>query len=179
MVMFRFLKNGLTNGERAIYTTHMGTKPLMGAMVEFGIEVKEFQKEDLLHIIRIRDPLENKESFEKGLEDISRTISAQAKPPFRLVSRFVRNVDSPKTRTANLKIERAFHAAYEGKEEGEMFSWARQGSTMCEYSVKRINAQSYLEWRQANVANHHVAMIAMKSGASKGYFVDAPPLPSA
>lgn len=174
MVLFRFVKNGLVRGETVIYTTHGDTKNLRHGMEEFGIDVEEFQQRDLLHLIRIEDPLENSEGFDQGLEEISEALSAVAKPPYRLVSRFVRDVHSSASRTANLEIEKRFHAAYEGAREGEMFSWAREGSTICEYLVEEIGSRVYTEWRQLNTAKHHAAMLAVESGQSMGYFVGSP-----
>ncbi len=172
MILFRFVKNGLSRGETVIYTTHGETSGLWYSMDRFGIDVEESLTRGLLHLIRIRDPVGHPEGFERGLEEISRTLSAVAEPPFRLVSRFVKDVDSAESRAANLDIEARFHAAYQGTREGEMFSWAKEGSTICEYFVKELGSQTYMRWKQLNMMSHHVAMLAAESGQSVRCSID-------
>jgi MEDS: MEthanogen/methylotroph, DcmR Sensory domain len=177
LVQFRFLSNGLTRGERAMYVVNDKQEmPLIQrGMIEYGIDFDKYSEKGLLQLY-VNDGIRNLEEFKQvyGMffEDMEEKflnyhqkqnhILPPALPPVRgvglaIVDAFAekgreRNGESLRTTanaTTQLQIERFFH-----NEKCPSFD----GSWICSYQMDNVNAHMNNQW-MADILNSHDAVL--------------------
>jgi hypothetical protein len=156
MLEYRYTKIGLMNGETCVYTTHEKDEVeiIQNGMADFGIDVDYFKKKNLLHIMHITDPRQDREGLLQGVENLRKDIMDRSKTPLRLVSRFIKSVDDEDGKVANMFVERTIHSAFE----------KYNGSFMCPYPVSDIKSAIEGRWMQNHLRNHHAAIFVFKGG---------------
>ncbi|MDE1832745.1 MAG: hypothetical protein KGI02_10335 [Thaumarchaeota archaeon] len=103
MIMFRFIKNGLTSGEECRYTTEEDSGSIVIEMLNYGIPLKYFQSKQL-RILQISHRSGSRDEILHRRDWIM--IRMNPRTPFRIVSRIVPNVDTMERISAELNIER-------------------------------------------------------------------------
>lgn len=154
MIQFRFIKNGLLKGEHCIYGTHGDTQYIENQMAYSGINVEDFKRKNLLHIYQIPNAMDDPEGPLKGAEKIMNKILADSKPPFRVVSVLVPEINTDAQMAAELDIERNRHASF-----GNL-----QCSWLCPYDLENIEASILEEFMDGILRNHHAAISTSKFG---------------
>lgn len=161
-----FLKNGLARSQHCIYTTHGGdsnVKRIPTEMTRHGIDANRFRSLGLLHILKICDPRDDPAGFERGIENLKNKILEGKKPPVRIVSRFIRTVESENDAMANMLAERAIHSHF--------FDNYR-GLFMCPYPIGKVPDEVRAEWFLNHMGHHHAAIFAPKSFEGSGLVLD-------
>lgn len=159
MLQFQFIRNGLLKGEHCIYGTHGDPKYIEDQMAYSGINVEEFRRKNLLHIYSIPNAMDDPEGPLKGSEKIANKILADSKPPFRVVSIFIPEVNTDAQMQAQLDIESNRHASFSNL----------QCSWLCPYDLNKIEDSIKEKFMDGLLRNHHAVVSAAKSGGGIGF----------
>lgn len=165
-IEYSFMRNGLTRSQHCIYTTREeedGVERIRAEMMEHGIDVNKFEASGLLHILAIKDPRNDPSGFEKGIGKLTNRILAGKKPPIRLVSRYINEVEAEEDARANMLVESLTHCSFH-EFEGLML--------MCPYPVDKVAHQVRTEWFLNHMQHHHVAVFAPKSFEGSALVLD-------
>ena len=154
MLQFQFMKNGLLRGQHCVYAMHGDTKIVENQMAYSGIHVEEFKRNDLLHFYEIPNVMEDSEGALKGAEKIMNKIFANSKPPFRIVSLFVPEINSDAQMSAALDIEHNFHSSFSNL----------QCSWLCPYDLRNIEDSRKEVFMDKVMQNHHAVINVGKYG---------------
>src|SRR5574338_1433628 len=111
LLKFRFIKNGLQNGENCVYVSDEDSGKVIIDMLNFGIQAKYFQtnKITVYHqndIGNTREEIENKAN--KNLDTVKHSLTT----PFRIVGRIVPNIGSVNGMTVQMDLEKKTHKHY-------------------------------------------------------------------
>ena len=156
LIEFRFIRNGLKNGEKCIYGSAEDSGSVIIKMLSFGIALKYLQSKQL-QVLQINNRDGSKEAILKSCrKDIERIMSGLV-PPYRIVSRIVPNVDTIEGICAELELERHLQKTFD--ELG--------GSVLCPYDMSKIEKKHKDEWIRELRKNHHVEIYVSKSGQGR------------
>lgn len=162
LVEFWYILHGLVREEHCIYTTHGDTTEVRAAMQRRGLDVEYYEDtKGLLHIVQIEDPMNDPEGLTNGVSKVVQKIFANTKPPYRIVSRWIRAVDTEEGKRANMEVEVMCHMGYLGKlPRTNPYSMFRkfQGSMICHYPINTLSAKTHNEWVRNHLSAHHVAI---------------------
>ncbi len=146
-IEFRFLENGLKNREYCIYLTHDNPKYVECEMIKYGINVKYFKEQSLLHIHRISNPIEDSQSILDSMSNMVSQITLNSFVPFRIVGRLVPNVGIEEAIAVQLYLEKTFHGIFD----------TLDGFVMCTYDFSQIHANDrWKYWLNSLQKCHHV-----------------------
>ena len=160
LVKFRFINNGLLRGEHGIILTHdEDVKSIEDEMLYIGIDVYGFKLKNLLHIHKISNPADDPDGVLSGAKKIWSRISANLESPFRVVGRFMPEVNTVQQIESEMILERYWH---------EGFSNFRS-SFMCTYHVEEIEATRRGEWLSSLMQYHHAMIFATKLGGGMAF----------
>lgn len=151
---FRIIENGLLDSERCVYATIEDSPAFIESqMEEYGIDVKGFKKNGLLHVHKVVSPIDNpKRSKALGVED----VIADIQRPFRFVGRLYR-LDSKKKVRDNLKTEKHRHDVVD---ESILF--------VCSYNIEEMNSELLRQWLPSAIKMHNDVIFAPKTGFGIG-----------
>ena len=160
---YRYINVGLLNGEKCVYTTHEDdADSIDNEMADFGIDIERSKKRNMLIVLKIKDPREHPEGLARGIEHLRKQLWSEPDSSLRIVTRFIRKVESDEVKEANMFVERTVHAAFD----------RFPHSVMCPYPVDDIKSMIDGEWMQNHLRNHHAAFLVFKNG--KGLALDLP-----
>ena len=154
MIQFQFIKNGLLRGHHCIYAMQGDTKFIEDQMAYSGIHVEEFKTKDLLHFYQIPNVMEDPEGALKGANKIMNKMFANSKPPFRIISLFVSEINSDAQMSAALDIEHIFHSSFSNL----------QCSWLCPYDLRNIEDGRKEVFMDKVMRNHHAVINTGKYG---------------
>jgi len=155
-IEYRYILNGLQKGESCVYTTHhREPQSILQQMKEFGIDVEKYTQKNQLRVIKITDPREHSDGIWAGLEQIRHEVFDGIKTPIRLVSRFIRQIESDDDIKTNMMFERKIQSAFDGYlTEGFFGNFNKfDGSFICPYHISPNDFHS--EWMINHIKNHH------------------------
>jgi hypothetical protein len=153
-IQFRFVKNGLLNGENCIYTTHTDNIELIEyEMKSNGIDVDEYHNKGLLHIHKIPNLFDHPKGILEAAYEFIKKIFVGLKPPFRVVGRLIDIIDTKEKVEANLTLEKVFHSKFDQFE----------GIVMCHYNVSKNPYNTQGKWMENILKNHHSAICVTAS----------------
>jgi hypothetical protein len=162
MVEYWYIIHGLVKGEHCIYTTHGDPDEVRNHMAGRGMDVQYYEKErGLLHILQIDDPMDDLDGLTNGVGKVCRKIFANTNPPYRIVSRWIRDVYSEEGKKANMEVEVTCHKGYLGELPlDNPYSMFKNfpGSMICHYPVDQFNAKTHADWIRNHLSSHHVAV---------------------
>jgi hypothetical protein len=163
MVEYHFIHTELQKGEYCIYTTHEDDISIIeNTMADFGTDVEGYNRPRKLYVCRIGDPRLDPLGLLQGVENLRRSIIGESKRPFRIVSRFICNIESKEDKLANMFVEGTVHSSSE----------KYNGFFMCPYPVSNIQSAIEGAWMQNLLRNHHTAIFIFKG--DKGLAMDLP-----
>src|SRR5579875_319711 len=171
LVEFWYLLHGLVRGEHCIYTTHGDTNEIRNAMARRGLDVDYYERQrGLLHVLQIDDPMNDPDGLTNGVGKVVNKIFANTRPPYRIVSRWIRDVYSEEGKRANMEVEVTCHRGYLGQLPSEnpysMFK-SFPGSMICHYPVDKYNAKTHADWIRNHLSSHHVIVYVPKTNSFK------------
>ncbi len=153
LIEFRFIKNGLTEGETCIYVTHEDSGSIVLKFLHYGIPLHYFQSQKM-RVIQMHDTCSNGQSIlEKAKTEVA-SILDRIIPPYRIVGRIVPNVSTLDGITAQLEIEKQSHSCFEDF----------RGSIMCTYDVSQIEKTRRKTWLAELRQTHHTVIHATEAG---------------
>ncbi len=155
-IEFLFINEGLRREENCIVLTHDKTKFAKEEMREYGIDVDKHEKNGILHVYQIPDPTEHRQSIQEGFMEITKTILADLKPPYRVVGRITSDVKTEGGISIACYFENLFH-----KSMFENFD----GSVLCVYDINDIQANdSWHQWMTQLKNSHDASIIQTRDG---------------
>ena len=154
MIQFRFISNGLKNGENCIYLTHGDPETIKTEMDESGIDVKEFVQKNILHIQQISSPEKDPKGILVGYENIIKQVTTDRKPPYRIVGRMMPSIGQEVAMSVQIAIERLTHAIFENL----------NSTVLCEYDFNEIPTKDHKMWLGRLYSHHHAAIVSTRSG---------------
>ncbi len=150
-IEFQFIKKGLEKGEHCVYATEEDPGFIMLAMINNRIPVRDYLRNNLLHIYQIQDHIES-DLIQNARKNLER-ILADSKPPFRVVSRIVSDVSTVEGISVELKLENDFHNSFDGFD----------GTVICPYDITKIENNKINQTILRLFKTHHAAIYALKS----------------
>ena len=160
-IQFRFINNGLIKGENCIYLTHGDPRIIKDEMDENGIDVKGFVQKDLLHIQQISSPEKDPNGILIGYENIVKQVTADRKPPYRIVGRMMPNIGIEEIMAVQIAIERMAHATFENL----------NSTVLCTYDFNEIPVKDYKMWLGRLFSYHHAAIVSTRSGIAMAEYL--------
>jgi len=155
-IEYCYILNGLQKAESCVYTTHhREPQSILQQMKEFGIDVEKYTQKNQLRVIKITDPRDHPDGIEAGLEQIRHKVFDGIKTPVRLVSRFIRQIESEDDIKTNMMFEQKIQSAFDGRlTEGFFGNFNKfEGSFICPYHISPSDFHS--EWAINHIKNHH------------------------
>jgi hypothetical protein len=152
MIEFRFIKNGLANGENCVYITHEDSGSLVLKFLSYGIPLSSFQT-GKLRVIPLSNGSDGAHALDKYKKDVEIVLEGLV-PPYRIVGRVVPNISTVEGITKQLEIESASHSAFEDY----------GGSVMCTYDMSKIEKTKRKTWMEELHRTHHTVIHATKFG---------------
>jgi len=142
-IQFHFLNNGLEKGEHGIYAMPENEKIIEREMIDHGIDVKKYKKENLLDVYQTTktnqylkgDPFDNL---------LRRIMSSDPAKICRIVGMLDFDMNTQEGMESFLKSEKKSHSLFES------FS----GSWMCPYPSANIESENRLNWIKYLTKNH-------------------------
>lgn len=162
IVKSRYVENGLKKGEHSICITHDDVKYIERELVSNGLDVDYFKRKNLLHIYQIGNIMEHKDGLKKGFEELFKTITAQAKPPYRFIGRVIPDISTRKGIIAQLELEHFFHSHFADY----------QAHVICTYNVKDIEKNQRSVWLGQLCENHHNLIYAVEPESAVAFDSD-------
>ena len=153
MIEFRFIKNGLANGENCIYVTSEDSGSIVLKFLNYGIPIQYFQN-GKLKVIQMHENCGNvQQMLDQSRKDIER-VFANLIPPYRVVGRIVPNISTVDGMTAQLDLENKTHSCFDDF----------RGSIMCTYDMSKIERTKRKTWMDELRQTHHAIIHATKFG---------------
>ena len=153
MIEFRFIKNGLANGENCLYVTHEDSGSIVLKFLSYGIPLQYFQS-GKLKIIQIQETCGNVlQMLDKSKKDIELILGSLI-PPYRIVGRIVSNISTVEGMTVQSDLERNTHSCFDG----------HRGSIMCTYDMSKIERTKRKTWMEQLYQTHHAVIHVTEFG---------------
>ncbi len=120
----------------------------------------------LLHVLQIDDPSTDPQGLTEGVGKLVNKIFANTSPPYRIVSRWTRDIYSNGGKRANMEVEVTCHSGYLGELPQDnpysMFGNFPR-SMICHYPVDRFNINTHSDWIKNHLSTHQAAIYVPKS----------------
>ncbi len=167
-IEFRFLRNGLFRGEHCVYILHERDEidVMENEMADNGIDVSHFEREGLLHIVKINDLLTRPEGHMGAFQNLLNDATNKFNPIVRAVGTAVAKVTigNDYRMDAELQLEKHFHSTFSGF----------HGSWLCHYYLQNIESHMEEKWMIDLLQSHHAVIFVPKS--SNGVALNLEPL---
>lgn len=153
LIEFRFIKNGLAEGENCIYVTHEDSGSVVLKFLNYGIPLQYFQN-GKLRVIQMHELCGTSEKImEKSKKDLESILEGLI-PPYRIVGRIVPDISTIDGITIQLEFEKKTHSCFEDF----------RGSVMCTYDISKIEKTRRKAWMEGLRQTHHTIIHATKNG---------------
>lgn len=153
MLSFRFIKNGLAQGEQCVYATDEDSGSIVIQMLEYGIPLRYLQI-GKLRVHQIQCVCSGQQEIMDNCKRDVAMLLSNLRSPFRIVSRIVKNVSTMNGMSVEIELEQLTHSHFED------FG----GSLICPYDVSKIEPSRRTEWMEKLRENHHTVIYAPKFG---------------
>jgi hypothetical protein len=119
-------------------------------MEKYGINVKHYQKNKMLHVYKIPHPLEPSESILTSVQNILKNLPIDQKTPFRIVGRMIPDVGFEVAIAVQYHLEKTFHGLFD----------EQNGSIMCTYDFSQIQSNNmWRDWLAKLESCHHATLL--------------------
>jgi hypothetical protein len=144
LMMFRFIKNGLLDGQYGIYVSDENPADSVIGMLKFGIPVQYFENKKM-HVYHVCNRCAYSEEFCENTKRDLINILSKMNLPYRVVGRLIPSIDTKKGMALEMELEKATHENFDDFD----------GSIMCPYDVSKIEQSRKEKWLQELKENHH------------------------
>ncbi len=153
MIEFRFIKNGLANGESCVYVTSEDSGHIVLKFLDYGIPLAYFQS-GRIKVIQMHGTCDRgQQMLDKCKKDVE-SILAGLLPPYRIVGRIVPDVSTIDGMTVQMELEKEAHSGFDHF----------RGSVMCTYDMSKIEKTKREKWVKSLCENHHAVINATTFG---------------
>jgi hypothetical protein len=157
----RYLSNGLTKGEHAVYLTNGDPQGIEDEISDY-IDVDTFRKKGLLHMLQIQDNIStSSEDALKHWDDIMKTIESYG-TRFRLTRSIINTIDIKKGKELRLSIEKKLHKIIS----------KYNGSILCPYQIAKANDNYEKELMVDTLRNHSDVIYVPESNEGTSFNAD-------
>jgi hypothetical protein len=157
--MFRFLKNGLLQGEQCLYAMDDDPVEIVLKMLSYGISLSYFHSKQL-RVHSIHNISSTREAIlENARMEITKLLSG-FDCSYRIVSRVIPHIETINGISAEIELERHAHMAFDGF----------NGSIMCPYDLSKIEETQRAIWLKELRENHHDVIYIPRSGQAGVFF---------
>ncbi len=153
LIEFRFIKNGLMQGEQCVYATDEDSGIIVVNVLSFGIPL-EYLESKKLRVYQLHDGYTSREQILGNSKKSLEMILSGLRSPFRIVSRIIPDVNTLVGMSTELELEKQLHQCFDD------FG----GSVMCPYDLSKIESNRRKEWLSELRENHHETIYAPKFG---------------
>jgi|SRR5579885_171247 hypothetical protein len=155
LLKFRFIKNGLQNGENCIYVTDEDSGKVVVDMITYGIPIRYFQTNKII-VYHQNGAGKTRQEIQENTDKNMEIVRSSLVPPFRIVGRLVPNIGNVDGITVQMDLEKKTHQHYHD------FG----GIVMCSYDMSKIEKTKRKKWIEELYRNHHhVIKISTKDGS--------------
>ncbi len=162
-IQYQFLKNSLSHGTNTVYAiAGDDAKVIEKDLASFGIDVEAYNKKNLLHVLSFHSLSDYEcQKPEEIIQNFVDKNLSHLKPPFNIVCRLSKEINTKEEVKCNMELEKAFQKHFHN-----FFS-----NVICPYPVKEIDKEMYGEWVYVLLQNHNISIITYDS-ANKGIAID-------
>lgn len=144
LMMFRFIKNGLLDGQYGVYVSGENPADSVIEMLKFGIPIQYFENKKLL-VYHVCNRCASSEEFIGTTKRDLINILSKINMPYRVVGRLVPPIDTKAGMTLEMELEKITHKNFDDF----------NGSFMCTYDISKIEHSRKEKWLQELKENHH------------------------
>lgn len=151
IIQFRFIKNGLEKNQTGLFIANeaQDVEIIKREMEDFGIDVKSYEKQDLLIFFQVPDPKTVTDGVSLGFyQDLLKVYEEKSKNNFRMTGTWILNVDSTRNTDSIIEIEAHFYNEFKN------FT----GHVLCSYSVLGLEPEKR-GFLIEQITKHHNAVI--------------------
>ncbi len=149
-VIAQYLAEGFKKGASCIYFTDVDPAGIRKRLFAQGINVRRFEKENLLRIFRIPTSGDGKANALMALKAMVAQTTKGMKPPFRFVGRTITDTESLDGMLQGLKLEKI------GNDHFEEFDI----SLLCYYDIRKMERSRREGWIIGLLENHNSVIYA-------------------
>ncbi len=117
--------------------------------------MEEFKKKGLLHLYQIPDLIKHPKGVIAETDEIINRMFFGLTPPFRLVTRFIGEINTKEQIATNLVLEQIYHSKFD----------KFQGLLLCHYDVNEILPHTHELWLEGILKSHHSAIFITQTYA--------------
>ncbi|MDE1815272.1 MAG: MEDS domain-containing protein [Thaumarchaeota archaeon] len=155
LIEFRFIKNGLVNGEQCVYVSSEDSGGIILSMLQYGIPIKYFNNKTI-KVIQIHNKGGKAGRILEKSKSEAQRIASELSSPFRIVSSIIPNINTFNGISTELTMEHDMHENFED------FG----GSLVCSYDVSTIEHTQRSKWIKQLISEHHTTIFTPKFGES-------------
>lgn len=149
-VEYHFIRRGLEKNETCIYFVHGDPKLIESDMERYGINVSQYKKNKMLHVLQITNPVGQSESILSSMYATIKHLPIDPKIPFRIVGRMITNVGFEEAMSVEYHLEKTLHALFDDL----------NGSIMCTYDFSQIQSNNkWRDWLAKLESCHHATLL--------------------
>lgn len=157
IIQFKFIKNGLSNGQCCCYfiSHDENEKIIRNEMSDSGIDITEYEKQKLLHILHIPAS----ENTDRGIKFCKKLFqeSKMLKKPCLIIAKIISDIGTEIS--TEIKIEEFIHKNF------EKFNV----SLLCSINMESVKSKDF-DWIKQMIQNHH--SVIFSSSMDKGIAFD-------
>lgn len=155
MIEFQFIKNGLKKGQQCIYARTEDPDSTIIKMLKQAFPTEYLQK--FFHVYKLSNPSDFPDGPLAGCKNNLRMVLKGIESPFRMVGRFVPNLDTLEGITTKISFEEYAHNGF------DQFN----GLVMCPVDISEIEASRRKELIRALCNSHHEVIHVTKHDQSE------------
>ncbi len=153
LLEFRFIKNGLDNGEQCIYATEDDSGEIVLKLLRYGIPLDDFITKRIL-VFHLESLTGDRDSMMSSCKCKINEIMSGLDGPFRIVSRIVPDVSTLLGMDVEMELEELTHQNFD----------AFGGSLICPYDISKIESTRKSQWLARLRSAHHAVIYAPRFG---------------
>ena len=145
-----FLRRGLERDEQCIYLTHDDPKLIESEMERYGINVRHYKKNKLLHVDKMPNLVGDYENILIGMQNMMKHLPIDPKTPFRIVGRVIPDVGFEVAMAVEYHIEKTLQTLFD----------ELNGSILCTYDFSQIQSNNqWRDWLAKLESCHHATLL--------------------
>ena len=147
-IQFEYLKKGLEQNECCVFAMPYEIN-IKQKMIDSGIDVEKYQKENLLFIIPV-NYRNQKLTPEKMFKSFLNKILSKTKNKIRICAVLDFDLSTTEGMQVCITAETLAHSSFE----------SFNGSWVCSYDISKIKEEERISWIKKLINNHHSVIIA-------------------
>lgn len=155
-ILFRIADTAMKAGMHVIYTTRDDDSDDIREHMQDSVLSAE-EKGELLHVVRIADPMKHPTDPLKAIKEIQSILFSQAKPPFLIISTLVPEIQSDERANITSMIEEQCQR-----------NFGAECSLVCSYDMNKASHAGRNRWMVNMLESHHDVLFVPKAKPPTG-----------